>query len=214
MTVAGELGQFGYDVQKESKGKVTQMSVWKRYAIVLAVALGILGTSASSFAGDEDINVKVERNGEEVVIDLNFVLDCERKDAWNVLVDYDHMTEFLSNLKFSKILEQHGNKLKVQQKGESSRAGITFSFESIRDVELVPEEKISSHVVSGTIKKLEGLTTLHTIPEGTRVEYHSVSIPNVWLPPLIGTSILESEARKQFGEMRAEILRRKAKAKN
>jgi len=34
----------------------------------------------------------------------------------------------------------------------------------------------------------------------------------VWVPPLIGPAVIEAETRKQFEEIRAEILRRSALA--
>jgi hypothetical protein len=36
-------------------------------------------------------------------------------------------------------------------------------------------------------------------------------VPNVWVPPLIGPSVIAAETRKQFDEIRAEILRRSAR---
>jgi hypothetical protein len=36
-------------------------------------------------------------------------------------------------------------------------------------------------------------------------------VPDVWVPPLIGPSVIEAETRKQFDEVRTEILRRSAR---
>jgi hypothetical protein len=33
----------------------------------------------------------------------------------------------------------------------------------------------------------------------------------MWVPPWIGPAVIESETRSQFGEIRAEILRRSAR---
>ncbi len=33
-------------------------------------------------------------------------------------------------------------------------------------------------------------------------------VPNVWVPPVVGPSVIEAETRKQFDEIRTEILRR------
>lgn len=43
----------------------------------------------------------------------------------------------------------------------------------------------------------------------TRITNRGRFIPGRWIPPLIGTAVLETETRKQFAEFRAEILRRK-----
>jgi hypothetical protein len=36
--------------------------------------------------------------------------------------------------------------------------------------------------------------------------------PRVWVPPLIGIALIEAETRKQFGEIRAEMLRRSVRS--
>ena len=43
----------------------------------------------------------------------------------------------------------------------------------------------------------------------TNIVYHGVSIPNVWVPPLVGTQFIEAEVRDQYRELRDEIMRRK-----
>jgi len=35
-------------------------------------------------------------------------------------------------------------------------------------------------------------------------------MPDMWVPPFIGPAMIEAETKKQFGEIRAEILRRNA----
>jgi uncharacterized membrane protein YGL010W len=37
--------------------------------------------------------------------------------------------------------------------------------------------------------------------------------PNMWVPPIIGPALITAETQKQFGEIRAEILRRSAMAR-
>jgi uncharacterized membrane protein len=168
---------------------------------------------ANSVPGD-DIQVKVQRDGDSVVIDLTVTIPATPQEAWAVFVDFDHMPQFLNNLQSSKILEKHGNHWKVEQKGKTTpHAGFSFAFESLREVDLKPYESIRSHLVSGTMKKHEGLTQLFPNGSGTRVVYHAESIAGVWVPPMIGASVVESDVRKQFQDMEAEILKRQAAAK-
>ena len=176
---------------------------------ILMCALA-LQTNAVAEANPDDITVKVQKDGDAVIIDLTVTVPATPQEAWDVLIDFDHMTQFLSSLQASKILEKNDNKLKVSQKGQSSHGGFSFSFESVREVELTPYEMIRSHLISGTMKKHEGLTQLFPAGSGTKIVYHGESIANVWVPPLVGTSLVESDVRKQFQEMEAEILKRKA----
>jgi len=161
-------------------------------------------------AGQDDIAVKVQKDGDSVVIDLTVTVPATPQETWDVLVDFDHMTQFMSSLQSSKILEKNDNQLKVAQKGVASHGGFSFAFESVRAVELKPYDSIRSHLISGTMKKHEGLTQLFPSGTGTKIVYHAESIANVWVPPLVGTSLVEGDVRKQFQEMEAEILKRKA----
>lgn len=158
----------------------------------------------------EGTMIKVQKNGDTVITDLSITIPATPKETWDVLVDFDHMADFLTNLQSSKVLEKNNNVWTVAQKGQTSHAGFSFAFESVRDVTLKPYELIQSHLTGGTLKKHDTLTVLTPVLGGTRVVYHAESISGVWVPPLLGTSVVEAEVRKQFEGMQAEILKRKA----
>jgi uncharacterized membrane protein len=180
-------------------------------ACLLAASLSVFDVSADT-SQDDNTKVKVQKNGDNVVIDLTITIPATPQETWAVLVDFDHMTDFLHNLESSKVLEKDGNVWKVAQKGQTSHAGFSFAFESTRQVTLKPFESLQSHLIGGTLKKHDSLTLLSPDGNGTRIVYHAESISGVWVPPLLGTSIVESEVRKQFQDTEAEILKRKAAA--
>lgn len=161
-------------------------------------------------ATDPNTKVSVQKNGDTVIIDLSTIVQATPQEAWDVFTDFDHMTQFLPNLQSSKVLEKNGDQWKVEQKGQASHGVFSFSFESTKTFVLKPYESIQSHLISGTLKKHESLTTLAPEGSGTRITYHAESISGVWVPPGLGTSIVEEEVRKQFQQMTAEILKRKA----
>jgi uncharacterized membrane protein len=183
----------------------------KKILLVMFVLTSTVAVPAQEMQNDA-ATVSVRKDGDAVVIDLSVTVAATPQETWAVLTDFDHMTQFLSNLQASKILEKNGNKWTVAQKGLSSHGPFSFAFENVRAVELEPFETIRSHLISGTMKKLDGVTRL--IPSGrvTRIVYHSESISNVWMPPVVGTSIVEDQVRKQFQEMQTEIIKRKAAA--
>jgi uncharacterized membrane protein len=185
-----------------------------RKVLIALICLLTFGTQAGADGASDDIKVKVQKDGDSVIIDLSVTIPATPQETWAVLTDFDHMSQFLSNLQSSKILEKKGDKWTVAQKGQTSHGGFSFSFESIRDVELKPYETIRSHLISGTMTKHEGLTQLSPSGTGTRIVYHAESIAKVWVPPLVGTSVVEGDVRKQFQEMEAEILKRKAAVKS
>jgi ribosome-associated toxin RatA of RatAB toxin-antitoxin module len=179
---------------------------------VLLMAGG-LAAQAVAAEGGADIEVSAKKVANTVVIDVSMLVPATPREAWDVLTDYDQMPSFLPNLEVSKVVSRSPTRLQVAQKGGVSHGPISITFDVIRDVQLKPYSEIISHVVSGNLKQVDGTTKIAAEGDATRVTFHSVSIPNVWVPPGIGPSMIESETRDQFGDMRAEILRRKNTAK-
>lgn len=177
-------------------------------AALLLCAVQVSAQSDDVAAGG-DIQVNARKVADLVVIDVSMLVPSTQREAWDVLVDYDNMPQFLPNLQSSKILSKSPTQLRVAQKGAVSKGPITISFDVVRDVQLKPYREILSRVVSGNLKKVDGTTRLAPEGEGTRVTYHSESIPNGWVPPGIGPSLIEAETRSQFNDMRNEILKRK-----
>ena len=126
-----------------------------------------------------------------------------------MLIDFDRMSDFVSNLKESKVISVSEDKLTIFQRGAGTYGPLTYPFESTREVRLVPYHKIRTHLISGNMRKLEGMT--HLIDEGgqTRVIHRTDAIPKVWIPAAVGKIFIEHEMREQFNEMRNEIIKRK-----
>ena len=159
---------------------------------------------------DPAINVAVRMQGEEVVVDVSFHVRATPQEAWAVMTDYDHATDFISNLEKSAILERTDERLLVSQKGTMGWGPFSVPLETITEIRLTPYTEMRSRMLSGNMKKSEATTRLIADAGGTRVVYHLESIPEVWIPPLIGGVLVEFETRARFRELVNEILRRKA----
>ncbi len=158
---------------------------------------------------DERIEIKVQVTGENVIVDLSLLVPATRQQVWAVLTDFDHMASFISNLKESKVISTSADTLKVFQRGSAKYGPISFQFESTREMQLAPFDKIQSHMISGNMRKMEGTTQLVDEGAQTRIIYHTDSIPGVWIPPIVGKVFIEHEIREQFREIRNEIIKRK-----
>lgn len=185
---------------------------WKQLlARCLCAALLAFGLESAwpGPVGGEDIAVEVSKDGETVVVDVDFIVRASPELTWAVLTDFDHMADFVSNLTSSSIVSQSGNTFRVAQKGRAVHGPLSFSFDSLREIELTPPTTIRTRIVSGTMRKLDGVTQLSAVSGGTRVVHHAVAIPGVWVPPIVGVRFIEHETREQFEEVRGEILRRR-----
>ena len=165
-------------------------------------------SSADSLKG-KDIEVQVNIVGENITIDLSFAVPATQQEVWDVLIDFDRMADFVSNMKESKVISVSEDKLTIFQRGAGTYGPFTYPFESTREVRLVPYNKIRTHLISGNMHKLEGMT--HLIDEGgqTRVIHRTDAIPKAWIPAAVGKIFIEHEMREQFNEMRNEIIKRK-----
>ncbi len=156
------------------------------------------------------MEVSVRMRGEEVLVDVNFHVRATPREAWAVMTDYDHATAFISKLEKSVILSRTDETLLVSQKGTMGWGPFSVPIETVTEVHLTPYAKMQARMVSGNMKKNQSTTRLIAEANGTRVVYHLESIPEVWIPPLIGRALVGFETRTHFGELVAEILRRKA----
>lgn len=181
-----------------------------RYLLPIAAALLWLFVFNAKADADPAIDVDVRMQGDEVFVDVSFHVRVTPQEAWAVMTDYDHATDFISKLEKSVILSRTDEMLLVSQKGTMGWGPLSVPLETVTEVRLTPYEKMQGRMVSGNMKKNESITRLIADAGGTRVVYHLESIPDVWMPPLIGRALVEMETRARFRQLVDEILRRKA----
>ena len=173
------------------------------------LALLLMFAATAAFA--QPIAVKVQTHGERVIVDVTANVAARREIVWDALTDYDHMPEFVTNLKSSTVLKRQGNQLVVEQAGEAKRAFLHFSFSTIRSVELTPGSEIRSHLVRRDFKSYEFTTRLNGEAIGpTTIEHHGEYLPNAWVPTVVWPAMIETETRSQYTQLIAEMLRRTA----
>ena len=172
----------------------------------LAVAL-VLSLPAAA-ADDSDIAVKVRKEGDTIHVAVDCPVKARPAIAWEVMTDYDNMPRFISNLTESSVRMHMGNRMQVSQKGKASRGPLSISFENMREIELVPKSEIRSRLIAGDTMPAAFVTRIEERDGMTHVMHTGTYTPSMWVPPGIGPSLIESETRKQYAEIRTEILRR------
>jgi len=183
---------------------------WLEFRFLIALALAVLPLSAWSLSTDQDIVVHVQKHGQDIAVEVDCPVDAPWSVVWEVLTDYDHMAQFISNLDYSGIKERVDNVLRVHQKGKASRGPLTLKFDNVREIELVPYREIRSTLISGDMKASSFVTRIEEVAAGVHIINSGRYTPNLWVPPLIGPALIEAETQRQFGEIRTEILRRAA----
>ncbi len=176
--------------------------------VAVPVALAASVPPASPAQVDQDISVRVQKAGAEILVDVDCPVRAPVAIVWDVLTDYNNMAAFVSNLQFSGVERRVDNVLTVRQRGKVTRGVFSFAFDNVREIELLPFAEIRSRLVSGDLKASAFTTRIVDLDGLVHISNNGRYTPNVWVPPLIGPVIIEGETRKQFGEIRAEILRR------
>ena len=172
---------------------------------LVAALLCLLGMDVRA----QPIDVRVELRGEQVIVDVQAMVAAKPADAWSVLTDYEHMARFVSALKSSAVVSRKGNALEVEQTGEAKVGFMSFSFYSLRAVQLTPEKEIRSQLIRGDFKSYEFSTRIAASGEGTLIVHHGEYVPNRWVPPGVGPSLIKAQTSKQYAELVTEILARR-----
>jgi hypothetical protein len=175
----------------------------------LIAALLAAGTAtAQPVPDDQDIDVKVVRDGPRMIVDVALRVRASPQDAWGVLTDYNDMVRFVSTLKASTIDRRSGNELQVTQHGTVQFGLFSIPFSTVRRITLVPYREVRTDVVDGSMKSSQFVTTLVPAGDETQILQHGTVVPDIWIPPGIGPAIIAARTRKQWQEFRAEIMRR------
>lgn len=186
---------------------------WLELRALAVLLLAVLPVSAWSLNTDQDIVVHVQKDGQHIAVDVDCPVDAPWSIVWEVLTDYDHMAQFISNLEYSGVEDRVDNMLRVHQKGKASRGPLTLTFDNVREVELVPYREIRSRLISGDLKASDFITRIVEVAALVHILNSGRYTPNIWVPPFIGPALIEVETQKQFGQIRTEILRRSAMAR-
>lgn len=178
--------------------------------LCLLLACPLLPASAQTVQSEDGLDIAVSIDGNEVQIDINALIEARPRDVWAVFTDFDRMADFVSNLKSSHIIARgNPNTLTVEQHGRAGVGPLSFTLDSVREIQMKPFEWIRSKLLSGGMKKFDGITRISEEGGKTRVSYHSDVTSATWIPPVIGRKLIEEQAREQFSQMLQEVLRRK-----
>lgn len=183
-----------------------------RAGVWLVVLLLVAGIAVAEEG--ESSRFDVTRQSGEFVVEGWLSVAVPPSVAWAVLTDYDHMAEFIPDMRESRRVAGEGDALRVWQKGVTRVGPFSFDYEVERDVWITPETLIRSRGIRGNMKKLELETTLAADPVGVKIHYRAEIVPDFWVPPLLGPRLIRTQAEQQFRALVAEMKRRAAQARH
>jgi hypothetical protein len=176
----------------------------------IALLLAQVPAPASS-PGDQGITVHVRKERSTFEISFEFTVPATVEETWNVLADYEHMAQFVSTIDSIRIVSRDGNRLEVAQQSHGNVGPIHISVDGLREIELTPPKEIRSHLVKGDLKAADFTTRIVDDGGATRVVGTGKLVPAAWVAWAVTVATVEAQTRRQYQDLRNEILRRKAR---
>ena len=190
--------------------KPAQFLINLRRLPVVALWFLLALSSHAAFGAEPKITVEVEKSGDAFIVNALIDLQVPLEVAWEVFVDIDHMTNFLENLTFSKVISRTGNVLIARQEGVARYGPFSYSFVTEREVRLDPMKRIVTKNVSGTLKMMHSEATFVPLDQGVRIKYSAEIVPDSVLARVFGHPVVRNEVSEQLVSMSKEMLRRHA----
>ncbi|MEX8193580.1 SRPBCC family protein [Comamonas guangdongensis] len=164
-------------------------------------------------AWTQELSIETSDSSGVIMVSASADMRVQPATAWSVISDYDHLADFLPNMRSSRVVQRNGNQLVLEQTGVF---GFLF-FQQPIQVRLAvtesPPRRIVAHAVGGNLKQMDGSYTLETLPDGkVRLSYAGRLLPDFTIPPLVGKLVVRKILARQFVALVGEILRREARA--
>jgi ribosome-associated toxin RatA of RatAB toxin-antitoxin module len=161
----------------------------------------------SSFAAASELRVDAHKDAGLIKIDAEFSVPVSKEQAWQVMVDFEHMPQFLPQLISSHIVSQSGNHLRVSQVLSVPLSLFNYHYESVRDIDLKPLSEIRAASVGGS-EAYKSIALLKPALGQTMISYHAEWQPQSSLLAGFALDTMRDQIRQQFTAMQQEMLKR------
>jgi ribosome-associated toxin RatA of RatAB toxin-antitoxin module len=162
--------------------------------------------AAAAAAPAADISVQATRDGDAVEVEATAEIAAGLTRAWEVLTDYNRLSQFVPDLHESRVVSREGAKAVVEQKGVARFLFFTHPIEVRLEVTEYPHRRIESRAIAGNFRELRSVYTLEASEGGMRLHYQGRLVPDFELP-LFHTYVLKSNVESTFRAMVEEIER-------
>lgn len=153
--------------------------------------------------------VKVERHAGVFRIEAEMSVKVDPATAWGVLTDYNHLAEFMPDMRESRIVSGPGEPVLVEQKAMTGFLVFRFPIEVVLKVEESPCSRVAFQAVKGNVKELRGEWRVAGDRSPVTILYATHLEPDFWVPPLVGPALIRADVEAQMIGLAREMVRRK-----
>ncbi|KKJ00583.1 hypothetical protein PROH_11415 [Prochlorothrix hollandica PCC 9006 = CALU 1027] len=180
---------------------------------MLAESLGSDGLPLTDLLSQVAIRTEA-LEGRRRRLEAEIWIPCGVDRVWEVLTDYEGLATFIPNLTSSRILEQEGDRVRLEQVGAERFWKLTFSAKVVLDMVTDRPQAIHFTMVQGDFKEMAGSWLLAPQVQegqaGTRLSYHLTIHPKRTMPVKLVECHLSVGLPRNLVAIYQEVMRRKA----
>jgi ribosome-associated toxin RatA of RatAB toxin-antitoxin module len=156
------------------------------------------------------ISFDAERSAGVLEIRASAVLKADPSTAWCALTDYSRYTEFIPDLRTSRVLSRRGATVTVEETGDATLGLLRMPLDVTFEITEHAPDSMSSRAVAGSLRALDSRYALTPTFDGVRLDYNGRVDPGFDLLAPIEYVAAERNIQRQFQALADEIERRAA----
>lgn len=178
----------------------------------IVMAAWVLVLTAAQYAVAATITIDAARDGDTIDIHASVVLNADAATAWRVLSDYDRYTEFIPDLRLSRVVARRGATVTVEQSGNAAIWLLKLPLDIMFEIEEAPPDSLRSRAVAGSLRALTSRYALTPAASGVHLDYFGRIAPGFEIFGPIEQTVVEHNVARQFQALADEIERQSAAA--
>jgi hypothetical protein len=160
-----------------------------------------------TLAQDEShLQVAVQPIAGGFAIRASFPVAVSPAQAFAVMTDYDHMAQFIPQMRKSQILWRNGAREAVLQEGFVDLLWLRLPSYVVMSVRFASDGTVLFHSTNGNVQ-ISGHAQVHPTAAGSVVDYESTMKPQIAVPLGLAKNFVAQYIRQQMMALRAEMLR-------
>jgi len=172
-------------------------------ALILALA-----SAQPAVAGA--VGVEAARDGDAIEIGASALLNADMGTAWRVLTDYEHYTDFVPDLRVSRIVTCRGDAVTVEQSGAAALWLFKLPLDITFEIQEKPPHLLLSRAVAGSLRGLTSRYALRPVRYGMQLDYLGRVVPGFEFLGRFEQTVVEQNVGRQFQTLVDEIERQGA----
>ena len=170
-------------------------------------------TSRVGLAADP-ITTTVDRDRSVLQVRSTILAAAPASTCYAVLADFNRLSEYVPDLKTSRIVSAPGEPIRLHQVGIASAGFFKVTLDVTLDVKEAPPRRIDFERIAGNLRQMRGSWNVAGDAAHCEIKYDSNIEPAFWVPPIIGPRLMKGQVEDQMEGLLAEIERRAGTTSN